>query len=293
LPLEVCRWLDKGYSLEAFINWVECSSAGTTEQKSIILNKLLPGTHIRLVHGMVELGALLGEFCEKIGEQRDTPDWRLLKWMLGREEIISSSTILHNGYPKGYVFHCIMYLDDALDVICSSRFNLETFYSIYKEICYGEPAQLAQKARVLIASPQNQLHASDTNVKAINNHIEAEGTSPTVLAEAMGNNLKQGTSAKLTHRQIALLYIYQGISLDEALATQVGKENGHKSDTSGRKIMTDHYHPLRGPANNRTGVEGKTAIANMSKAIEGVILHLPEDKRQQAEDELQSLRDKK
>lgn len=97
----------------------------------------------------------------------------------------------------------------------------------------------------------------------------------------------------LSHRQIALLYIYQGILLDEALAAEVGKKHGHESATTGRKIMTDHYHPLRGPANNRTGVEGKTAITNMSKAIKGVIPHLPEDKRQQAEDELQVLEGKK
>jgi hypothetical protein len=97
----------------------------------------------------------------------------------------------------------------------------------------------------------------------------------------------------LTHRQIALLYIYKDILLDEALATQVGKDHGHESATTGRKIMTDHYYPLRGKANNRTGVEGKTAITNMSKAIKGVIPYLPEDKRQQAEDELQVLEGKK
>jgi hypothetical protein len=288
LSIEICRWLDKGDSLEDFINWVECSSAGTAEKKAIILNKLLPGTPIRLVHGMVELGALLGKYCENIGEQRDTPDWIFLKWMLSREEIISSSTMLHNGYPKGYVFHCVMHLQDTLGVICENRFNLEIFYSIYKEICYGEAAQLLQKARTLLAPAVIQLDTLNADDNLIDDHIEVEDTLPAVLAETTINDLEQDTCAKLTHRQIALLYVYQGILLDEALASKAGRENGHGSRSTGRKIMT-LYHDLRGEPNNRIGVEGNLSVGNMRKAIAGVIPLLSGNARQQAERELQSL----
>jgi hypothetical protein len=101
--------------------------------------------------------------------------------------------------------------------------------------------------------------------------------------------LEQGTPAKLTHRQIALLYIYQGTLLDEALATEVGRGNGHDSRSSGRKIMRQ-YHDLRGEPNNRTGVEGSISVANMRKAITGVIPLLSGTARQQAERELQLLK---
>jgi hypothetical protein len=130
-----------------------------------------------------------------------------------------------------------------------------------------------------------------------NNKIQEQTSQsvPTDISEQKGETpqIVIQRNSNLTHRQIALLYIYRDTPLDEAIATEVGKKYGHDSATTGRKIMTDHYHPLRGKANNRTGVEGKTAIANMSKAIRGVIPHLPEDKRQQAEDELQVLEGKR
>ncbi|MDO7854420.1 hypothetical protein [Hymenobacter convexus] len=97
--------------------------------------------------------------------------------------------------------------------------------------------------------------------------------------------------AELTLRQVALLHYYKGVTWETTTAAgEAARVAGYNSPTSGRQLKTDLNYVQR--TSNRTGVEGK-AIIPMCRDISAVIPHLPEDKRQQAEDELQQLELKK
>jgi hypothetical protein len=100
-----------------------------------------------------------------------------------------------------------------------------------------------------------------------------------------------GTTHGLRLRQVALIHIYEGVSLNSTLANQVAANAGFTSKTSGQKLMT-HYNKLAHQSTNRTGVEAK-ALTDMIKDISEVLPLLSENAKLKAKSELQKLVAKK
>ena len=116
------------------------------------------------------------------------------------------------------------------------------------------------------------------------------GVSPTLvdadLPPAQALDAPTAATVKLSLRQVALLYVYEGKAIPKA-ADEIAQQHGHRS---GAKLY-EHYRKLIHHT-GRTGVEGQQ-LAPMINDIAAVIIRLAGKARQQAESELQTLKARK
>ncbi|GAB2478313.1 hypothetical protein GCM10011375_18810 [Hymenobacter qilianensis] len=94
----------------------------------------------------------------------------------------------------------------------------------------------------------------------------------------------------LTLRQVALIAIYQGkVIRNDIRAKQLAEENGHRSPNSGTKLYQRYIEIAQ--VGDRINVTGKK-IKPLINAIESVIPYLNKQQREQADNELSTIRAK-
>lgn len=98
-------------------------------------------------------------------------------------------------------------------------------------------------------------------------------------------NKKEATKSKLSLKQVALLYIYNGDHITAENNNEVAKKYGHNSGHRLQQYYNDYYKTV---SRNSSGSARKDK--SLANDIEKVIEHLPENKQEQAKKEAEKLK---
>lgn len=113
-------------------------------------------------------------------------------------------------------------------------------------------------------------------------------TEPLILSNG---KIKEGVPKRLTHPQIALIYLYEGKSINYGNCSEIANNYGFFNPKSGEGLRQD-YEFFRSEANRLSVPETKKKFKNKITLFESIITHLKDKALSRVQDEIKILKDR-